>query len=249
MTEPTPPRVYVLIGGSGGIGRALAPKLASRGAKVIVAGRNLETGRTMSEAQGTPFVEVEASDFKAVAEMLKTVQEEFGRLDGVVNLAGSILLKSAHLTKAAEFEDCMRQNLTTAFATVAGAAKLMRKEGGAIVLMSSAAGRFGLPNHEAIAAAKAGVIGLARSAAATYAPNGIRINVVAPGLVDTPMAAKLTQNETTRAHSERMHPLGRIGNPEEIATAIDFLISPTQTWITGQVLGIDGGLATVKSRG
>jgi NAD(P)-dependent dehydrogenase (short-subunit alcohol dehydrogenase family) len=120
--------------------------------------------------------------------------------------------------------------------------------GGSIVLVSSAAARLGLANHEAIAAAKAGIIGLTLSSAATYAARGIRVNCVAPGLTRTPMTARLTQNEATLKASTAMHALGRIGEPDDVAGAIDWLLGPESSWITGQVLGVDGGLASVRPR-
>jgi NAD(P)-dependent dehydrogenase (short-subunit alcohol dehydrogenase family) len=124
----------------------------------------------------------------------------------------------------------------------------MRAEGGSIVLLASAAAEVGLVNHEAIAAAKAGVIGLGRAAAATYARQGIRVNVVAPGLVDTPLSASILSNELARQASVDMHPLGRIGTAEDVASAIDWLLSREASWVTGQVLGVDGGLASVRGR-
>ena len=124
----------------------------------------------------------------------------------------------------------------------------MTATGGSVVLVSSAAARVGLVNHEAIAAAKAGVIGLTLSAAATYAPRGIRVNCVAPGLVRTPMTARLTANEASLKASTAMHALGRVGDPADVAGAIDWLLGPDSGWVTGQVLGIDGGLATVRPR-
>jgi 3-oxoacyl-[acyl-carrier protein] reductase len=124
----------------------------------------------------------------------------------------------------------------------------MMQAGGSIVLSSSAAARVGLANHEAIAAAKAGVIGLMLSAAASYAPRGIRVNCVAPGLVRTPLTARTTANEASLAASTGMHALGRIGEPEDVAAAIAWLLDPAQGWVTGQVIGVDGGLATVRPR-
>jgi 3-oxoacyl-[acyl-carrier protein] reductase len=121
--------------------------------------------------------------------------------------------------------------------------------GGSIVLVSSVAARVGLANHEAIAATKAGLIGLALAAAASYAERGIRINCVAPGMVRTPLTARLTANEATLQTSAAMHPLGRIGEASDVAAAIAWLLDPQQSWITGQVFGIDGGLATVRTRG
>jgi NAD(P)-dependent dehydrogenase (short-subunit alcohol dehydrogenase family) len=114
--------------------------------------------------------------------------------------------------------------------------------------MASAAARTGLPNHEAIAAAKGGVIGLALSAAATYAKANIRFNVVAPGLVKTGATARITESPAGSKTSLGMHPLGRFGEPEDIAAAIHWLLDPTQSWITGQVIGVDGGLADLKLR-
>jgi len=139
-------------------------------------------------------------------------------------------------------------NLTTAFAVVRAGAKSMMNDGGSIVLVSSAAARIGLANHEAIAAVKAGVIGLTLSAAATYASRGIRVNCVAPGLVRTPMTARLTSNETSLKASTAMHAMGRIGEPEDVASAIEWLLNREQGWVTGQILGIDGGLGSVHLR-
>ena len=115
-------------------------------------------------------------------------------------------------------------------------------------MVSSVAARRGFANHEAVAAAKAGVIGFALSAAATYASRGLRFNVVAPGLVDTPMTHGLTSNPAILKASESMHPLGRIGKPEDIASTINWLLDEEQSWITGQVFGVDGGMSTLYSR-
>jgi NAD(P)-dependent dehydrogenase (short-subunit alcohol dehydrogenase family) len=120
--------------------------------------------------------------------------------------------------------------------------------GGAIVLISSAAARTGIPNHEAIAAAKGGVLALTLSAAATYARYNIRVNCVAPGLVDSPLAARITASDAARKASAAMHPLGRIGHPDDVAAAIEWLLDPHNTWTTGQVIGVDGGLASLRAQ-
>ena len=115
-------------------------------------------------------------------------------------------------------------------------------------MVSSAAAQIGLSNHEAIAAAKAGIIGLTLSAAATYAGRRIRFNAVSPGLVKSEMTRKLWESDEALAMSSRMHALGRLGEPEDVARAIAWLLDPTNDWITGQNIGVDGGLGSVLTR-
>ena len=124
---------------------------------------------------------------------------------------------------------------------------MMKGEGGSIVFVSTAAASIGLPNHEAIAAAKGGIEALVRSAAATYGKSGIRVNAVAPGLVETPLTQRITASESARAGSEAMHALRRIGQPEDVAGAILWLLSNEAAWVTGQTFGVDGGLGAVRS--
>jgi 3-oxoacyl-[acyl-carrier protein] reductase len=245
--QPSAAAVLIL-GASGGIGSALARRLASAGTRLVLGGRDAarlnvlagETGGLAVSLDATRPAEVEAAAARAV--------EQHRRLDGIANCVGSLLLKPAHLTSDEEWAQTLALNLTSSFAAVRAAARSM-ESGGSVVLMSSAAARLGLANHEALAAAKAGVIGLTLSAAATYAPKGIRVNALAPGLVRTPLTARITGSETALRASTALHALGRIGEPEEVAGAIAWLLDPGQSWITGQVLGVDGGLATVRSRG
>ena len=229
-----------LIGAAGGVGAATTQRLKQSGAEVILAGRNQEK----LAALGSSYTVLDATDFDAVSQAV----QEAGLIDGIVNCAGSILLKPAHLTSEREFRDTIDLNLKTAFAAVRAGAQAMMHTGGSIVLCATAAARTGFANHEAIAAAKAGVIGLTLSAAASYAPRNIRVNCVAPGLLDTPMSARITQNETALKASQAMHALGRIGRPDDVASAICWLLNPDNSWVTGQVIGVDGGLATVRAR-
>lgn len=247
MTSSAPR--YLILGGTSGIGRALAREFVGRGAHVVATGRDqdrLDTARAaFPEARWEPLAD--AADFDAVDALVKTLTTEPGGLQGAVNCAGSILLRPAHLTTAAQLEETLRQNLFSAFSLVRAAGRSMT-DGGSVVLFSTAAVRLGLQSHEAIAAAKGGVEGLVRSAAATYAAKNLRFNAVAPGLVDTPMAARIVGNEAGRSASEALHALGRIGTAEEVARVAAFLLDPEQSWITGQVLGVDGGLGSVRSR-
>jgi NAD(P)-dependent dehydrogenase (short-subunit alcohol dehydrogenase family) len=240
--------VHVILGGTGGIGSAVARDLNRQGARVALAARDSARLDALStELGGVPARSLDATSTAEVEAFVRAVADQHGRLDGVVNCVGSMLLKSAHATSDDEWRQTIAANLDSAFAAVRAGGKVMRG-GGSIVLMSSTAARVGLANHEAIAAAKAGVMGLGLAAAATYAGKGIRVNVVAPGLVETPMSAGITSNPMMRKASEGMHPLGRIGRPDDVARVITWLLDPANDWITGQVIGVDGGLATVRGK-
>jgi len=234
----------LLIGAAGGIGSALARLLGAAGHELILAGRSEAPLAALASELRASCLPLDARDFFAVDQAC----QQCAPLDAVINCAGSLLLKPAHLTSEQEFHDTVGASLTTAFATVRAAAKVMQNTGGSITLCATAAARAGFANHEAIAAAKGGVISLTLSAAATYAARNIRVNCVAPGLVATPLTQRITQNETALRASQSMHALGRIGTPEDVARAIAWLADPAQSWVTGQVLGVDGGLATVRPR-
>ena len=226
---------FLVIAASSGIAQAVVAQLKDSGHTVFTTAR--------SNATITPDAILDATDFDEVDAVFK----QAGAIDGVVNCSGSLLLKSAHLTSKEQYQSVIDASLTTAFATVRAAGKHMNN-GGSVVLVSSAAAMEGLANHEAIAAAKAGIIGLTLSAAATYAPTKLRFNAVAPGLTETPLTASITGNETSRKFSEAMHALGRLGKPEDVARAIVFLLDPANSWITGQVLAVDGGLSRVRPK-
>ncbi len=238
----------LVIGATGGVGSAVTRAHVAAGGHVFLAARNAERLATLGGELAMPHAAVEATDPDAIDACADAAAAALGGLDGIVNCAGSLLLKPAHLTTTADWHATLAANLTSGFGCVRAAGRLFRAAGGSVVLVSSAAARVGLANHEAIAAAKAGIIGLVLSAAATYAKSGIRFNAVAPGLVRTPLTKGLVASELAEKASIGMHPLGRLGEPEEIARAILFLLDPAQGWITGQVLGVDGGLADLRGR-
>ncbi len=223
---------YLVIAASSGIGAATVDALRGEGHDVV----------TTSRSPGADAM-LDATDFDAVEQ---TVSEAMP-LDGIACFAGSLLLRSAHLTSRQQYDDVVAASLTTAFATVRAAGRHLR-QGGSVVLVSSAAAVVGLPHHDAIAAVKAGVIGLMRSSAATYAAQNLRINAVAPGLTRTGLTSAITESAASLHASEAMHALGRLGDPDDVARAVVFLLDPANDWVTGQVLGVDGGLGQLRPR-
>lgn len=226
---------YLVIAASSVIGQEIVKGLLLQGDTVFT------TARDATKIQPDAFLD--ATDFDAVDEVF----HQAGNIDGVVNCSGSLLLKSAHMTSKADYQSVIDASLTTSFATIRGAGKYM-KQGGSVVLISSAAALMGFASHEAIAVAKAGIIGLVQSAAATYASAGLRVNAIAPGMVNTTLTSQLTATPAMLAASISMHGLGRIGEPGDIARGVIFLLNPLNSWITGQVLAIDGGLSRIRPR-
>jgi NAD(P)-dependent dehydrogenase (short-subunit alcohol dehydrogenase family) len=239
--------VFVL-GASGGVGSALCRTLHARGVRLALAGRDASRLEPLARELGALAVPLADGSMASIGAAVASSVEELGGLDGAVCCAGSLLLKPAHRTTDEEYRATLAANLDAAFAVVRGATQAMLKRGGSIVLVSSAAARLGLANHEAIAAAKAGIEGLTRAAAASGAPRGIRVNAVAPGLTRTPLTEGLLSASASEQASLSMHALGRLGEPEDIARAIAWLLDPEQSWVTGQVLGVDGGLGSVRGR-
>jgi NAD(P)-dependent dehydrogenase (short-subunit alcohol dehydrogenase family) len=248
MTAP----VHLILGATGGIGSALARQLAAQGARLTLAARNTDALHALASELDATAVQFDATSASDIDRAVETTVQTFGRIDGTANCVGSLLLKPAHLTRPEEFDDVLSVNLRSAFSLVRAATRAMMSNtdpgGGSIVLVASAAARIGLANHEAIAAAKGGVISLTLSAAASYAAKQVRVNCVAPGLVRTPLTARITGSAAGEQSSLAMHALGRLGEPGDVARAIAFLLDPENSWITGQTLGVDGGLGTLRSR-
>jgi NAD(P)-dependent dehydrogenase (short-subunit alcohol dehydrogenase family) len=234
-----------IIGATGGIGAALARRLAPQ-AQLVLSARNEAPLTALASELGAHACTVDATQPESIQQALTNVLQIYGRIDAVVLSVGSILLKSAHRTSLDEWHTTITQNLHAAFYVVRAVTDKMQRQpdGGSILLFSTAAAQIGFANHEAIAAAKAGVEGLARATAASYAPRNIRVNVIAPGLVDTTMAQAITRNPTALEASRQMHPLGRIGVADDVAHIAEAVL--TSTWMTGQVVVIDGGLSGIK---
>lgn len=240
--------VYVVLGATGGIGTALAHQLASQNANIILGARQAERCSALAEELDADSCIVDATRLEQVDRCIQLAVQKYGHITGIANCVGSLLLKPLHMTSESEWDTTIETNLRSAFTAVRAGVQAMMKTGGAIVLCSTAASLAGFPNHEAIAAAKAGINGLTLSAAATYASRGIRVNAVAPGLTRTPLTARLTNSESALKSARAMHALQRIGEPQEVASAIAWLLDPQNSWITGQILAVDGGLSALHTR-
>ncbi len=241
-------KTALVTGASRGIGRAIALRLASDGARVAInfAG-NLDKAREVQsiiEGNGgqAMLAQCNVADFNAVENMIKSIVDAWGSIGILVNNAGitrdNLLLRM----KPDDFDAVIDTNLKGVFNCTKVASKFMIKQrSGRIVNMSSVVALNGNVGQTNYAAAKAGIIGFTKSAARELAPRGITVNAIAPGFIDTDMTAAMS-DAVKQATVERI-PLGRVGAPDDIANAVAFLTSDQATYITGQVLAVDGGLS------
>lgn|SRR5574343_89230 len=240
-------RTAIVTGAAGGLGRAIVARLAAEGWDLIVVGRRAEK---LTAAFGERYRQIVA-DCSTVAGARQIVQVATAQPCHNIVLAhcvGNIRLGPMHRISEADFNDCLNANLVSAFHTLAAFVGALREARipGAAVLVSSAAARIGTPNHEAIAAAKAGLEGLVRAAAASYAPNGIRINAVAPGIMETPASAGILASPAAREGAARQYPLPGIGSADELADLMAWLLSDSAARVTGQIWSLDGGFSSIR---
>jgi 3-oxoacyl-[acyl-carrier protein] reductase len=253
MTEEQPTlsledRVAVVTGASRGIGRSIALELANRGAAVVInynssPGKANEVVAEIEKNGGkAKAVQADVSDFEAAQGLIQTAIDEFGKIDILVNNAG--ITRDQLIIKLTEedWDSVIDINLKSTFnCSKAAVRPMMRKRFGRIISVSSVAGQMGNPGQTNYSASKAGQIGFTKALAREVASRKITVNAVAPGFVDTEILDAMT--DEAKAAITGMTPLGRMGQPEEIAYAVAFLASDQAAYITGQVLAIDGGMA------
>lgn len=240
-------KVALVTGGASGIGRATALRMAEEGAKLLVADRDGEgaerTAAAIIQAGGQARgVAADVTDEAQVAAMVQAAMDAFGRLDCAFNNAGVAPAEAQPLAEitAEEWARVIGVNLTGVFLCMKHeVAAMAATGGGSIVNTASIAGRIALPRAGAYVAAKHGVIGLTRVGALDHARDGVRVNAVCPGYVETPLASRSI--ERRREAILARVPLGRIGTVEEIAEAVVWLCSDRAGFVTGEALGVDGG--------
>lgn len=240
-------RIALITGASGGLANAVAQRLASDGWQPALVTRDL--GKMAATPASACLIEADVSTADGARLALSQCESETGQTpSALINCAGSILMAPLHRTREQQYRDCIKANLDTAFFTLGAFIDrcLKARQVGNAVLVSSVTAQIGVSNHEAIAAAKAAVESLARSAAATYSRDQIRVNAVAPGLMRSPATEWLFSTQKNTSQLDAQYPLGRHGKLEDVAEAIAWLVSDQAEWITGQVLPVDGGFTAVR---
>ncbi len=246
--EATMGEIALITGGGGTLGAAVAERLNSKGCRVVLAGRNED------KLESSPFDDAlkfagDLSQHADVERLFDAIHQEYGETPSILaHCAGSVMIRPMHRMTHEQYKSCLGNNLDSAFLTLQKfvTGLLDRKQDGSAVLVSSVAARIGIGNHAAVAAAKAGIEGLVRSAAADYANRGIRVNGIAPGLFRSGATEGFFTGEKAEAQLAAQYPLGRYGSVDDEANAICWLLSSEADWITGQILAVDGGFSSIR---
>ena len=227
-------KTILIIGASSGIGHALAQTLQEQGATLFTAGRRQPEG--IQSTHLTWDVNQPLDTFTGLPDVLH----------GLVYCPGTINLKPFQRLKRQDYRDDLEINVLGAVDAIHGALAALRKsQNASVVLFSTVAVKVGMGLHSSVSVAKSAVEGLTKSLAAEFSPYNIRVNAVAPSLTDTPLAEPLLAGEKREAADKR-HPLGRVGTPQDIAAMAAYLLSDSAGWVTGQIIGVDGGLGNLR---
>jgi NAD(P)-dependent dehydrogenase (short-subunit alcohol dehydrogenase family) len=236
--------IALVTGAAGGIGRALARRLQAAGCRVAAVGR--DAGR-LADVDADARLAADTTTPEGAAAAVAACREALGGAPTLLaHCVGSTLIAPLHRTRVDAYRELMRVNLDSAVFMLQAWLGGLQGGAGAAVFASSVVARIGVANHEAIAAAKGGVEALVRSAAATYAAQGVRINAVAPGMTDTPMTAGLLKMPALREGAARQYPLGGVQTAEQVAEVMAWLLGDGAARLTGQVLAVDGGFTAVR---
>ncbi|ADE13454.1 short-chain dehydrogenase/reductase SDR [Nitrosococcus halophilus Nc 4] len=242
-------KTVLITGAAGGLGHSLEQRLSDKGWQLALVSRDSDRLQSLDRGGTALYLTGDVSTAQGAEQIITECVERWGHPpEALAHCAGSTLIVPLHRTPEEQYRACLAANLDSAFYTLKAwiQACLHHKQGGTAVLVSSVAARIGVINHEAIATAKAAVEGLARSAAATYASHGIRVNAIAPGLLRSPATERLFMGGKAEAQIAAQYPLGRYGSTEDAAAAMAWLLSDEAQWITGQILPVDGGFSASR---
>lgn len=235
----------LITGGSSGLGLEIAARYIRAGATVVITGRREDLLRQVCADMGSKasYIVNDVADLGGLPGLVDTVETRFGPIDILVNNAGINLKKPTLEVTDDEFETVLRTNLSSVFALTREVGKRMSERGrGAVIMVTSMASIYGIPNVAAYTASKSGLLGLTRSLAVDLSPKGIRVNAIAPGFIDTPMSRKAFETDPTRKQRVLARtPLNTLGSPADVAEAAVFLASEAACFITGVNLPVDGG--------
>jgi 3-oxoacyl-[acyl-carrier protein] reductase len=246
MTIDLSNQVAIITGASRGIGRAIVHSLSNAGTKVALIARNLDLLSKLKEEisnnKGKAFIfPGDVTDVEFIRNTIQTINKEEGRIDILINNAGITRDTLLMRMKDEDWLNVIHTNLTAAFHTIREVSKIMlRQKYGRIVNITSVVGLTGNRAQANYAASKAGLIGLTKSAAKELATRGITVNAIAPGFIETDMTANLSKD--IKSSILQAIPMGKIGNPEDVANVVLFLCSPLASYITGQTIAVDGGM-------
>ena len=234
---------YIIAGATGTTGISIAKEL-SKSNQVHLIGRDSEKLNLLASEIGATYSLLDLNNPIPTKEYSQSL--EIDEIQGLVNCIGSIHLKPLHGSTIEDFQNVINTNLFSSYYLLSAFARKMKN--GSAIFFSSVAATKGLSNHELISAAKAGIEGMVRSAAASYAKDNLRVNAIAPSIMDSNMSQKILASETAIEVSKSMHPIPKIGDSSDIIPVVRWLLSEDSKWITGQTIHVDGGFSTVKPR-
>ncbi len=237
-------KIALITGASGGIGRALAAQLHTQGYRIAVVGRD---AKRLSDLMADARIEADTTTPEGAAMAVASCADALGQAPTLLaHCVGSTLIAPLHRTRTEAYREVIRVNLDSAVFMLQAWLTALRGEAGAAVFASSVVARIGVANHEAIAAAKGGIEAMVRSAAATYAAQGIRINAVAPGLTETPMTSGMLKLAAMREGAGKQYPLGGVQTADQVADTMAWLLGDGSARVTGQVIAVDGGFTAIR---
>ena len=232
----------VILGATGSIGSSLSKKLIESGDQVHLVGRDQSSLSELAKNLNSSFTVCDVLEENFAEKIVNDLKDD--PINGLTFCVGSIDLKPLKLTKKSDFMQSFNLNLISATEVIKSLADNLKKNKGSIVLFSTVAVKQGFPNHAIVSSAKGAIEGLTLALAAELAPN-VRINCIAPSLTNSKISNFLLKNEKMAESIAKMHPLKRIGEGSDSASVAKFLLSDESSWITGQILGIDGGRSSV----